>query len=210
MTPAELTGRALEYYRRWRELGLSEAAALAEVDRSGIALEESLYESFRSLGLSERAARIAAQGREGGAPPADPFDAAVQRYQDMGLSEGAARYAAIGRGMTEAEARRAYAEAAGHSRSTPLQESAEVDRVFAEAVRVMCARTGIDDAAARQVLTRNLAGFDQAARLRHLREYLRRYGTGAAPSGGTRTPAREAMPRARPVTLSETTWEGWR
>ena len=50
---------------------------------------EPLDETFRALGLSPGASRVAANGR--GHVPADPYDAAVQRHRSLGLSEAAAR-----------------------------------------------------------------------------------------------------------------------
>jgi hypothetical protein len=108
---SELTGRAREYFDDWRKLGLSESAALAEVERSGIVVEQQLAEAFEAHGLSPEAARTAAQGRDGGAV-GGPFDELVSFYEARGLSPAAARAAAIGRDGTETEARQRFAEAA--------------------------------------------------------------------------------------------------
>lgn len=122
MKLSELTGSAKAYYDDWRQLGLSEAQALEEVERSGIAVEQQLEEIFKRCGMDERAAHLAAQGRDGGVRAAHPFDQAVRRYQGMGMSPEAAKTAAIGRDMTETQARRLYAEAARPEAKTPLAQ----------------------------------------------------------------------------------------
>lgn len=120
MRPEELTGRAREYYESWLGLGLSEAEALAEVERSGVQLEEQIHGIFKGLGLSDTAAQTAARGRGRASTPADPFDTFVEQFQRMGLSESGARIAAIGRGNTEHGARRSYREAELASRAASL------------------------------------------------------------------------------------------
>lgn len=65
-----------------------------------------LVEAFRSLGLSESQARIAACGRDPGkGSSGDAFEDQVLVFQRLGLSEAEARRAAIGRAGSEREAR---------------------------------------------------------------------------------------------------------
>ncbi|MEU3168957.1 hypothetical protein [Streptosporangium sp. NPDC006930] len=135
MKENELTGQAREYYNDWRKLGLSESAALSEVERSGILDEDQLTEGFKSLGLSPEAARIAAQGR-GEAAAQHPFDQAVSLYERMGLSPSAAKVAVIGRGGTEAQVRAEMGELAKESRDVRIgqDETAQLKAAFNEAV----------------------------------------------------------------------------
>ena len=89
---------------------------------------EPLDETFRALGLSPGASRIAANGR--GHVPADPYDAAVQRHRSLGLSEAAARAAVRGRDhATDEAAARALREAhrpAEDGRSMPERNAARL------------------------------------------------------------------------------------
>ncbi|GAA2875641.1 hypothetical protein GCM10010517_36580 [Streptosporangium fragile] len=112
MKANDLRGDALQVFESWRALGYSEFEALQEVERSGVVIEEQLFEIFTSIGLSESVARIAARGRAGQTTTGDPLEEVVQLFRTLGLSESAARVAAIGRGISEPEARWAYAEAA--------------------------------------------------------------------------------------------------
>ncbi|MFI7044746.1 hypothetical protein [Streptosporangium sandarakinum] len=109
---AALPPRSRALFEQWRAVGRTDDQALTEVRRSGLIEEEQLEEQFRARGMSPEAARIAARGREGDVPPADPFDALVEAFQRCGLSPEAARIAAIGRDSTEAEARQEMHEAA--------------------------------------------------------------------------------------------------
>jgi hypothetical protein len=106
----ELRGPARDLYDSWRRQGLSEAAAIEEVQRSGILEEQLLGETYEGRGMSAVAARLAAAGRNRMPATGDPFDAMVQLYEARGMSPAAARLAAIGRGRTETEARAAYME----------------------------------------------------------------------------------------------------
>jgi len=66
--PEDLRGEALATYETWRSLGLTEAMALAEVvDAGQVEVDgfDQMVGAFRSLGLSESAARTAAIGRDG-------------------------------------------------------------------------------------------------------------------------------------------------
>jgi hypothetical protein len=74
--PEDLRGKARETFDTWRSLGLSEAAAMRELDRDG------LLDGYR-----------------------DGFDRVVELHRGWGLSEAGAKRAAIGRGMSEHEAR---------------------------------------------------------------------------------------------------------
>lgn len=116
----ELTGEARDLYESWRRLGHSEAQALDEVRRSGIAHQQGLEDMFRSVGLSEAEARVAARGRDGGVPPADPFEQMYNMFLKTGMSEAQARAAAIGRDGTEYKARQKWAESVQNG----VQESA--------------------------------------------------------------------------------------
>ncbi len=97
MRPADLPGEARELFEGWRALGRTEAQALDEVQRSGVLEELALAESFRGMGLSEAAARVAARGR--GPAPERPAveDRLFDAFVGMGLSESRARIAAAGR-----------------------------------------------------------------------------------------------------------------
>lgn len=81
MNPKELRGEALGVFELWRNLGLSETAALDEVRRSGL------------LGRPE------------------PFDELVRVFETIGLTADEARVAAIGRASSEYEARESFNEA---------------------------------------------------------------------------------------------------
>jgi hypothetical protein len=67
--PEELRGEAADRFGVWRELGLSEASAMAQVRADGLLPAgdpvDQLTEVFREMGLSESAARVAAVGRDG-------------------------------------------------------------------------------------------------------------------------------------------------
>lgn len=65
--PEDLRGDALATYETWRSLGLTESMALAEVvDAGHVKVDgfDQLAASFRSLGMSDSAARTAAIGRD--------------------------------------------------------------------------------------------------------------------------------------------------
>jgi hypothetical protein len=91
----DLRGKALETYETWLSLGLSEAAAMHELDRDG------LLDSYL-----------------------DGFDRVVEQHRGWGLSEAGARIAATGRGMSEAEARRYWGSSpsTGSTSSASLTE----------------------------------------------------------------------------------------
>lgn len=74
------------------------------------AQERSLYESFRSMGMSPAAALSATAGRDGSLSSTDRFDTLTEAFEGMGLSADAARFAATGRRSTEYEARRVLNE----------------------------------------------------------------------------------------------------
>lgn len=124
MQPHDLTGEARDLYESWRRLGHSEAQALDEVRRSGIIEQQGMEEAFLGMGLSPEQARFAAQGRDGGARPADPFEQMYEAFLSTGMSPEQARLAAIGRDGTEHQARRRFAESLRQSGSGVLQESA--------------------------------------------------------------------------------------
>lgn len=128
MEQHELTGEARDLYESWRRLGHTEAQALDEVRRSGIGEQQALEDAFRSAGMSEAEAHIAAQGRDGGVRTADPFEQLYNMFLRTGMSEAQARAAAIGRDGTEHQARQQWTENMRQSGSGNgpgrLQESA--------------------------------------------------------------------------------------
>lgn len=97
MKATDLTGEARRLYEVWRDAGLSESAALEEVENSGVVFEQELREAYEARGMSPEAARLAAQGRGGTVRAGHPFDRLVEAYKSHGLSAEAARLAAIGR-----------------------------------------------------------------------------------------------------------------
>jgi hypothetical protein len=66
--PEDLKGEARKRWEIWTALGLSEAAAMDQVRADGLLPAgdpvDTLTESFRALGLSDEAARVAAVGRD--------------------------------------------------------------------------------------------------------------------------------------------------
>lgn len=73
MRPTDLRGEALSVFEMWRNLGLSESAAMDEVRRAGYGPGterptgfDELAGLFESIGLSPNAARVAAVGRADG------------------------------------------------------------------------------------------------------------------------------------------------
>jgi hypothetical protein len=68
MRPEDLRGSARDSYHMWRELGLSERAAMNALVEDGLvamSAQDCLVENFKNLGLSESEAEIAADGRHG-------------------------------------------------------------------------------------------------------------------------------------------------
>src|SRR5688572_26866205 len=66
--PDDLNRKQREHFDIWRELGLSEEAALAALREDGLIQEsdhDQLVANFVNLGLSGSAAEIAANGRDG-------------------------------------------------------------------------------------------------------------------------------------------------
>ncbi|HEY1325131.1 MAG TPA: hypothetical protein VGF32_33065 [Streptosporangiaceae bacterium] len=127
----DLRGDARDLYDQWRRVGLTEAQALEEVERSGILTRQDLAEQFEGLGLSPEAARYAAQGRHGEPLTAHPFDQLVECFMARGMTREAATTAAIGRECRdETEAREAFAESAAERYRA--RQSTGGDREFNE------------------------------------------------------------------------------
>ncbi|GAA2726352.1 hypothetical protein [Actinocorallia aurantiaca] len=102
MSAEELTGQARSLYESWRELGLSESAALDAVTESGLIRESTapadrLEAAFTEMGLTESAARRAAAGRGPvrSAPTVESlpeWEEAVRTAVEIhGMSDGQAR-----------------------------------------------------------------------------------------------------------------------
>jgi hypothetical protein len=81
MRPDDLRGTARDSYDTWRRLGLSESAAMNALVEDGVvqlSQHDRLVKNFReTFGLSERAAEIAAAGRDG--PPVRPVSEVAVR-----------------------------------------------------------------------------------------------------------------------------------
>ena len=162
---------------------------------------EPLDETFRALGLSPGASRIAANGR--GHVPADPYDAAVQRHRSLGLSEAAARAAVRGRDHATDEAaaralRAAHRPVAQDGRSTPERRAArlrecrlELDAAVASGDR---GRVREATAEARRLLEafgERSAPSGSSPAARETATYTRLREAGASPAEAAREAARE-------------------
>ena len=97
--PEDLRGEALRQFEVWRNLGLSEAAALDEVRAAGALDDLDEFDKFarvfERLGLSEEAARVAAVGRAGSEFEARESFAAARRELSLMDEVEAAREAVI-------------------------------------------------------------------------------------------------------------------
>lgn len=86
---SDLSGESLRLFEAWRGLGYSEADALHNV---------ALEESFRRLGMTDSAARLAARGRDAGPPAGSGVDTALREsFAALGLSGRALDVAVEGR-----------------------------------------------------------------------------------------------------------------
>lgn len=158
MRPTDLRGEALGVFEMWRNLGLSESAAMDEVRRAGY------------LGHPE------------------PFDDLVGVFESLGLNPREARAAAIGRATSEHEARESFILAYTAQGQTDARDqlTTEVDRLSEEAAAAMARRHGTDPADARASVSRHMVGLSEVERLRFLRRYLGMFGaTSLQESAGT-------------------------
>lgn len=155
MAVNDLKGEALTLYESWRAAGYSPAAARAEVENSGVLVEQQLAEMYQARGLSPEASQTAARGGAIWAVTAHPFDQLVEAFKAHGQTPEAARLAAIGRGRTESQARQAFEEVTAPSKpaaTKPISERrhapAEVPPIVARSDELI--RQGLTEAAARR------------------------------------------------------------
>lgn len=91
-------------------------------DPTEVDAEAELAETFRSLGLDDQQARIAARGRAS-EQPTDGFDRLAAVFRGIGLDEAQAHAAAIGRSGSEQRARQEFTEAAIAQAAASLTEA---------------------------------------------------------------------------------------
>ena len=165
-----------------------------------------LEETFRALGMSPGASRVAANGR-GGPSSDDPYEAALERHRSLGLSEAAARAAVRGRDHATDDAaaralREAHRPAREDARSTPERNAARLRecRLELDAARVSGdpARVREATAAARRVLAEVGGPSSPSASSPGSREtatYMRLREAGASPAEAAREAALERWGR---------------
>ena len=168
-------------------------------------MSDPLEETFRQLGLSPGAARVAANGR-GGPASADPYERAVAQHRELGLSEAAARAAVRGRdhATDEAAARalRAAHRPAEDGRSMPERNAARLRecRLELDAARLSGDRERVREAtaAARRVLAEVGGPSSPSASSPGSREtatYMRLREAGASPAEAAREASLERWGR---------------